>query len=427
MLHRPGNELRRLTPRNNDALLFDGIPWVDRAQDEHDAFADALRSRGVEVLYLQRAADRDAGRRRARARPGHRPDADRPAARRPAAPPTCATSWPGSAPSDLAEVLMAGLRNDEVRATGLVTALLRARGLPDRPAAQPVVHPRLERLGRRPGHDHLAGHAGPAARDPADRADLHLPSPLRRRRPDPRLGEGAPRGRRRAGAGRRGAGRRRRRADHAGRRGAAARTVFDLGLAHTMLAVPIDQDRATMHLDTICTMVDVDAVVMYPNVAHRLTAFPVTAGRRPASSSIGEPQPVPRRRRGGDGHRPAAADRHRARPGHRRARAVGRRQQHPWPSRPKLAVAYERNTETNARLEPKRASRSSRSPGPSSARAAAARAACPARSHATEVLARVRLTGELGSGARRLRASGSRPVEDEHGPGPRRPGRGSRW
>jgi arginine deiminase len=52
MLHRPGPELKRLTPRNNDKLLFDGIPWVDRAQNEHDAFADALRSRDVEVLYL---------------------------------------------------------------------------------------------------------------------------------------------------------------------------------------------------------------------------------------------------------------------------------------------------------------------------------------------------------------------------------------
>jgi arginine deiminase len=52
MLHRPGAELARLTPRNNDSLLFDGIPWVGRAQDEHDAFAEALRSRGVEVLYL---------------------------------------------------------------------------------------------------------------------------------------------------------------------------------------------------------------------------------------------------------------------------------------------------------------------------------------------------------------------------------------
>ena len=52
LLHRPGNELRRLTPRNNDALLFDGLPWVDRAQEEHDRFAETLRNRGVEVLYL---------------------------------------------------------------------------------------------------------------------------------------------------------------------------------------------------------------------------------------------------------------------------------------------------------------------------------------------------------------------------------------
>src|SRR3712207_654464 len=52
MLHRPGPELARLTPRNNDSLLFDGIPWVSRAQEEHDAFAAALRDHGVEVLYL---------------------------------------------------------------------------------------------------------------------------------------------------------------------------------------------------------------------------------------------------------------------------------------------------------------------------------------------------------------------------------------
>src|SRR5919112_4182771 len=52
MLHRPGPELKRLTPRNNDKLLYDGIPWVSRAQEEHDAFAEALRARGVEVLYL---------------------------------------------------------------------------------------------------------------------------------------------------------------------------------------------------------------------------------------------------------------------------------------------------------------------------------------------------------------------------------------
>ena len=52
ILHRPGAELRRLNPRNSDELLFDGLPWVARAQDEHDQFAELLRARGVEVLLL---------------------------------------------------------------------------------------------------------------------------------------------------------------------------------------------------------------------------------------------------------------------------------------------------------------------------------------------------------------------------------------
>jgi arginine deiminase len=54
LLHRPGTELERLTPRNKDALLFDDVLWVKRARQEHDAFADALAERGVEVLYLDR-------------------------------------------------------------------------------------------------------------------------------------------------------------------------------------------------------------------------------------------------------------------------------------------------------------------------------------------------------------------------------------
>ncbi len=53
LLHRPGPELSRLTPRNNDQLLFDGVPWVARAQEEHDAFAQALRDRGVEVVVVK--------------------------------------------------------------------------------------------------------------------------------------------------------------------------------------------------------------------------------------------------------------------------------------------------------------------------------------------------------------------------------------
>src|SRR5262245_14893364 len=54
LLHRPDRELKRLTPRNKDALLFDDVLWVKRARQEHDAFADALSERGVEVLYLGR-------------------------------------------------------------------------------------------------------------------------------------------------------------------------------------------------------------------------------------------------------------------------------------------------------------------------------------------------------------------------------------
>ncbi len=53
MLHRPGVELKRLTPTNKDELLFDDVLWVKRARQEHDAFADTLADRGVEVLYLQ--------------------------------------------------------------------------------------------------------------------------------------------------------------------------------------------------------------------------------------------------------------------------------------------------------------------------------------------------------------------------------------
>ena len=52
ILHRPDLELRRLTPSNCEELLFDDVLWVKRARQEHDAFADALIERGVEVLYL---------------------------------------------------------------------------------------------------------------------------------------------------------------------------------------------------------------------------------------------------------------------------------------------------------------------------------------------------------------------------------------
>ncbi len=53
LLHRPGEELLNLTPRDLERLLFDDIPFLEVAQKEHDDFADLLGAQGVEVVYLE--------------------------------------------------------------------------------------------------------------------------------------------------------------------------------------------------------------------------------------------------------------------------------------------------------------------------------------------------------------------------------------
>jgi arginine deiminase len=52
LLHRPGMEIENLTPKMLEELLFDDIPWLDLAVQEHDAFAKVFRDHGVQVLYL---------------------------------------------------------------------------------------------------------------------------------------------------------------------------------------------------------------------------------------------------------------------------------------------------------------------------------------------------------------------------------------
>ncbi|VAV99501.1 Arginine deiminase [hydrothermal vent metagenome] len=52
LVHRPGIEIGRITPDNKEALLFDDLLWLERAQDEHDAFVGLMTDRGTEVLYL---------------------------------------------------------------------------------------------------------------------------------------------------------------------------------------------------------------------------------------------------------------------------------------------------------------------------------------------------------------------------------------
>jgi arginine deiminase len=53
MVHRPGLEHARLTPSNSEDLLFDDVLWVKRAKEEHDAFCEAMRERGVEVYEVE--------------------------------------------------------------------------------------------------------------------------------------------------------------------------------------------------------------------------------------------------------------------------------------------------------------------------------------------------------------------------------------
>ncbi len=53
MVHRPGLEHSRLTPSNAEELLFDDVLWVSRAKQEHDAFCEAMRERGVEVFEAE--------------------------------------------------------------------------------------------------------------------------------------------------------------------------------------------------------------------------------------------------------------------------------------------------------------------------------------------------------------------------------------
>jgi arginine deiminase len=128
-----------------------------------------------------------------------------------------------------------------------------------------------------------------------------------------------------------------------------ARQVIDDGLAHTVLAVPIAQERATMHLDTVCTMVDVDKIVMYPNVADHLQALTVTGGEDGALAVSGaEPFLVAAARAMGidvlhqidTGLDPVTAEREQWDDGNNTLAIA-----------PRVAVAYERNVETNSRLE----------------------------------------------------------------------------
>jgi arginine deiminase len=291
VVHRPDLELQRLTPANKDELLFDDVLWVRRARQEHDAFADALRERGIEVLLLgqllaetlavdgvrelvvdQTLRELDLGPRLREELRGWMADID---------------------VERLAEVLIGGVALDELpfQPSGLAAA------------ADPqalVIAPLPNHLFTRDTSCWVYGGvsvnhmAYPARR----RESVHL-SAIYRHHPLFATAEreiwsdampGAARleggdvlvlGR---GAVLVGMGQRTR----PGAVEALAQRLFEAGAAREVLAVDLPKQRSSMHLDTVLTMVDVDACTIYPGIVsaptYRLTPCrdAVNAERVPA-------------------------------------------------------------------------------------------------------------------------------------------------
>ncbi len=286
LVHRPGAELSRITPGTAAAFPCGRVPWLSRAQAEHDALTRTLRDQGVDVMYLtellqdvleyQPARDQVAA---AALDPG----ADR-----------LGESLRGQVrahldgldPETLSRVLITGLTRDEFRdGRGPVYQLLGPldhliEPLPglmftrdtsvwvgDRVAVTSPPGPgrRRESSLVQAVYDHhpmFTGskplyRAGPEALDGGD-VLLLAPGVIA-------IGTG---GQTSAAAVER-----------------LARSAFGGGFAHTVLAVPIGPRPATQggagqggatHLDTICTMVDTDAVVMHPALAYSMTARSIT-------------------------------------------------------------------------------------------------------------------------------------------------------
>ena len=352
LLHRPGPELARLTPRTSGSLLFDGIPWVARAQEEHDAFAAVLRANGVEVLYLGQLLTETL------ALPDARAELVDAALADPRLGDTLRRRVSDHLtyldPAALADVLIAGLAHEELRTSwdrpgGLVYQLM------DRHAF--IIDPLPNLLFTRDSSVWIRDRAAVTSLAmPARRRESSITSAIYRHHPrfggteliyDPTLEcvEGgdvlllAP-GVVAVGVGER--------TTPAGAE-RLARRIFAADLAHTILVVPVAQERATMHLDTVCTMVDVDTVLMYPPVADSLVAYTVIAG---PDGELQVDGPAPFLRAAADamdidmlkvidtGLDPVTAEREQWDDGNNTLAIA-----------PRLCIAYERNVETNAQLE----------------------------------------------------------------------------
>jgi len=287
LVHRPGAELKRITPRTRNRLLFDGLPWVARAQQEHDVFTQVLRDHGADVVYLTELLQDVLEYARARDDAIGSVLADTALGDELRASVRCyLESLP---PEALAEVLIAGLALAELRTgRGVVFQLLDPHDFVIEPLpnlvfsrdssvwiGDQVIVTSLAGQRRRETellaviyrhHPRFAGLKSvyQTGQPLVDGGDVLLLAPG-----VVALGVGV-------------------RTTPAGVE-RLAHHLLETGLARAVLAVPMNQRGRGGHLDTVCTVVDTDTVVMSPAAAFTLTAHTITA--RGADLRVSRPRP----------------------------------------------------------------------------------------------------------------------------------------
>jgi arginine deiminase len=350
ILHRPDLELKRLTPRNRHALLFDDVLWVRRARQEHDAFADALAERDVEVLYLHELLGETLD----------IPDAREVVLRRttdqaalgPSLGPAV-DEWLRALPgAELAERLIGGIAYHELpfdsRSLAAQAPAVDGFVLPPLPNhlftrdtsawvfGGVTVHEMAKPARRREAvHlDAIYHHHPLFAGEPHETWSDGLGGPAQLEGGDVLvIGNGCVL----IGMGER--------TRPAGVE-LLARRLFDAGAAERVIAVSMPAQRSSMHLDTVMTQVDRDAFTIYPQIRDELVGYTLTPGTGGVAEreddlfgAIACALDVPRLRlfeTGGDEYE---AEREQWDDGNN-VLAIA----------PGVVVAYERNVDTNTRL-----------------------------------------------------------------------------
>ena len=301
LVHRPDLSLQRLTPSNVRELLFDDVMWVRRAREQHDVFVDHLRDRGVEVYLLRDLLSETlTSDEEARQNVVEHVVTER----------TVGASLRDEvrayllemSPDDLATHLIGGLEWTEMEGLDFSRSLMAQAGpdtsfvLPPLPNSlftrdssswiyngvtlNPMYFPvrRLETV-----NVHLIYRSHPLFKG----ADFEIWHSNDQRSGDSTVedfgqaslegGDVMPIGNGCVLLG-------------ISERTTArmvelfATTLFEAGAVERVIACDIGRDRAHMHLDTVVTMLDVDAVTVYPQVVDRIVAYSV----RPSDRSEGE-------------------------------------------------------------------------------------------------------------------------------------------